>query len=366
MLCIEILERHYNLENFKFRENNFDLIRLFAAFQVAILHMNGHLGLNFSEKFVNLLGIFPGVPIFFVVSGFLISASWERKPVLKIYAKNRFLRIYPALWFAMFVSVLSVVCFYNFNFTIKNFAVWLVAQSTILQFYNPDFLREYGVGVLNGSLWTIPVELQFYIILPLIYLALKKVYNKKLVIFILVFAAINQLKNFCGGGGVDESLVYKLFGVSIFPYLYMFLVGILIQKNIAFVHSFLVNKFYFWFTAYIIISYAFGHFGFIVTGNKINPINSICLALVVVSFAYTNPKFSQKILNGYDISYDIYIYHMIFVNVLVSMEIMHTIYSMMVCCVLTSLFAIFSWKFIESPCLSLKTFSIKTLSRQTM
>ena len=37
---------------------------------------------------------------------------------------------------------------------------------------HPDFLRGYGVGVLNGSLWTIPVELQFYALVPLIYWSL--------------------------------------------------------------------------------------------------------------------------------------------------------------------------------------------------
>jgi peptidoglycan/LPS O-acetylase OafA/YrhL len=41
-----------------------------------------------------------------------------------------------------------------------------LAQLSIVQFYNPDFLRGYGVGVLNGSLWTISVELQFYVMLP--------------------------------------------------------------------------------------------------------------------------------------------------------------------------------------------------------
>ena len=78
--------------------NNFDLVRLFAALQVAICHSAGHFGYqNFA---ITLLGYFPGVPIFFFVSGFLIYSSYEKskenqKPLFNFYQK-RFLRLYPA------------------------------------------------------------------------------------------------------------------------------------------------------------------------------------------------------------------------------------------------------------------------------
>ena len=58
--------------------NNFDLVRLFAASQVLVLHAayllkvapapDTPLGAAF-----DVLGWFPGVPIFFIVSGFLIT-----------------------------------------------------------------------------------------------------------------------------------------------------------------------------------------------------------------------------------------------------------------------------------------------------
>ena len=55
------------------RENNFDLIRLLAAFQVLIWHGSVHFEL--SETLYDILVViyhFPGVPIFFTISGFFI------------------------------------------------------------------------------------------------------------------------------------------------------------------------------------------------------------------------------------------------------------------------------------------------------
>lgn len=41
--------------------------------------------------------------------------------------------------------------------------IWLATQLTFLQFFNPDFLRDYFCRQLNASLWTISVEIQFYV-----------------------------------------------------------------------------------------------------------------------------------------------------------------------------------------------------------
>ena len=58
------------------RNNNFDLIRLLAALQVLFWHGAVHLGImpRFGI-FKEILFQLPGVPIFFTISGFLISYS---------------------------------------------------------------------------------------------------------------------------------------------------------------------------------------------------------------------------------------------------------------------------------------------------
>ncbi|MFZ1324637.1 MAG: acyltransferase, partial [Candidatus Contendobacter sp.] len=143
------------------RSNNFDLLRLLAATQVLVVHGIDHLYPDWIFlKYV--LSFFPGVPIFFVISGFLISASYERNPNLWQYAQNRILRIFPALWVCLTVSIFFAMVVGRVHFPIDKTIPWLIAQATFFQFYNPDFLRSFGVGVLNGSLWTITIELQFY------------------------------------------------------------------------------------------------------------------------------------------------------------------------------------------------------------
>ena len=60
----------------KSTNNNFNLIRLFAALQVAIVHSAGYL--NIDIQYLKFLDLFPGVPIFFFISGFLIIKSFKK------------------------------------------------------------------------------------------------------------------------------------------------------------------------------------------------------------------------------------------------------------------------------------------------
>ena len=102
----------------------------------------------FRQRFFSL---FPGVPIFFFLSGFLIYGSYEsssenKNPILNFYFK-RVLRLYPGLWLCLFFSIFLVwISGYleNIALNIKEIAFWFFAQMTAFQFYNPDFLRGFG------------------------------------------------------------------------------------------------------------------------------------------------------------------------------------------------------------------------------
>ena len=67
----------HSLASRKFGLNNFDLLRILAATQVLYFHTIFHLKIN-APSWSLVFQDFPGVPVFFVISGYLVSASYER------------------------------------------------------------------------------------------------------------------------------------------------------------------------------------------------------------------------------------------------------------------------------------------------
>src|SRR5579863_3316686 len=89
--------------------NNFDLIRLAAALQVAGTHTLPYFVPESRSWYpLRFIELFPGVPVFFFVSGFLISKSFENNSNLAEYARNRALRIYPGLIVCFLASLAAV------------------------------------------------------------------------------------------------------------------------------------------------------------------------------------------------------------------------------------------------------------------
>ncbi|MEM6986947.1 MAG: acyltransferase [Pseudomonadota bacterium] len=347
------------MEEYNFKRNNFDLIRLVAALQVAIEHGYVHLKLEKGRWLIDIISLFPGVPIFFVVSGFLIAASYERSNSMLKYAQNRVLRIYPALWVCFVLSLATVFALYPMHASLLDFSAWTTAQLTIGQFYNPDFMRGYGVGVLNGSLWTIPVELQFYLVLPLIYFALRLVkwHVGFIALSMVVLVGINQAYVRFGVG--SEVLLLKLFGVTVMPYLYMFMLGVLLQRNQDFVANHLANKAVFWLLLFLFVSASSAALGFQHKGNYINPVAAVALALMTISLAYTRTRTFSSALAGYDISYGVYIYHMVVLNALIHLDVHSREVQFVLMIALTVLAAAASWRLVEKPALARKRYSLQ-------
>lgn len=347
------------MDKHEFRTNNFDLIRLIAALQVVLVHGIEHFKLHSASVLTTILPAFPGVPIFFFVSGFLISASLERSSSIPSYFVNRVLRIYPGLLVCLAVSLVSIFVFYKPEFSPAAFATWIVAQASIGQFYNPDFLRGYGVGVLNGSLWTIPVELQFYLLLPVVYWILEKLrWNRAFIVVALVaLVTINQI--YVTMATDERTMLVKLFSVTVFPYLYMFLLGVILQRNQWFVKKYLKNRFLPILGLYVAVCLTSFSLGFPYGGNRINPVSALTLAMLMMSFAYSYTDRLSHILRGNDISYGVYIYHMVWVNAILQTSSGKPEWNLGLMLVVTLVSALLSWRFIEKPSLALKAYSIK-------
>lgn len=167
------------------RDNNFNLLRMLAALAVLLSHsVPLALGPNAVEPIAAALGMNLGtlaVGVFFTISGYLVTASLVSRPSLTDFALARARRIYPGLWVAIALSVFVLGAW----FTTLGLADYLshprtwfyVLKNATLLFGFVD--RLPGVfgdlpypGVVNGSLWTLPIEVRLYVALAAVQAAL--------------------------------------------------------------------------------------------------------------------------------------------------------------------------------------------------
>lgn len=343
-----------------FTDNNFDLLRIAAATQVVITHAAAHLKLP-DNLFIHISSFFLGVPMFFVISGFLISASFERSRDTGSYFIKRALRIFPALWTCVIVTIPVIFLVGHIDFVRWETLTWLFSQFAGV-IYTPTFLKGYGFGSYNGSLWTIPIELQFYALVPILYTTgstianLVNVRNKPKVITSLVailfivfaVAAYFFAETYTVAETGGETRIQKLVRYSFVPHFYLFLGGVLLQRISAFRLSMIVGKGLWWTIAFIAISFVIPQTSFFSIVSK------ILLGITTISLAYTRVGLAKRVLRGTDISYGIYIYHGLIIGVFVEWGLVgnygYGFAVFFVSCILGWL----SWTYLESPILKLK------------
>jgi len=163
------------------RDNNFNLIRFVAAFLVLYSHSFALvIGSGDAEPLRATLGMTWGtiaVDLFFITSGFLITSSFLIRDNLIAFVWARFLRIYPALIVAIFLTVFGLGLFFTslktsdylsdfqtLKYLIKNCILFFGVEHTL-----PGvFLETPYKQAVNGSLWTLPYEVKMYLLLVLI------------------------------------------------------------------------------------------------------------------------------------------------------------------------------------------------------
>jgi peptidoglycan/LPS O-acetylase OafA/YrhL len=333
-----------------FRTNNFDLLRLLAASQVLFFHARTHLELNY-DSWTDAFWYFRGVPVFFVISGYLISASWERGAGNAAYLQNRLLRILPGLWTCIAVTVVVATAF-GFDFLHPTAVIWFFAQLVGL-IYTPGFLADFGFGSYNGSLWTIPVELQFYFVLPLFYLVAERIevsVDRVLIAAFVVFSVIGLaiLVLFPDMLTPQETRLAKLLRYCFFTHFYVFLAGVLLQRLAVYRSPLIAGKGLLWSIAYA------GLVRLLPSGPVTEYALMLVLAITVVSLAYTLPDLASRLLRGNDVSYGVYIYHGLLLDIMVEIGAVGSTVHLLIVAVGTFAVATVSWFVVERPFLRRK------------
>lgn len=184
--------------------NTFDFLRLLAAVFVLVSHGLG-LWDGRNDPFADFTGLTTlgsiGVAMFFAISGYWVTASWQNAGNLAVFAANRGLRLLPALAACVLLSVfalgpamttLPLAEYFSSRETWSYLAnAWLQLRWTLPGVFAAN---PFPFSV-NGSLWTLPIEALAYCGLAAIGLARLMDWR---VTFALAVVALVLLQSFAG------------------------------------------------------------------------------------------------------------------------------------------------------------------------
>jgi peptidoglycan/LPS O-acetylase OafA/YrhL len=325
------------------KENNFDFVRLVAAFLVLYSHQFALMKMpepNFYGHY-SFGGV--GVLIFFSISGYLVAQSWFADPNVVRFAIKRVLRIWPAL------VVVVVLTAYVLGAFVTRLPLWeyLSHRATLDYLLNiiltpvyvlPGVFEEnpYARGV-NGSLWTIPIEVRCYAVLGFLgFLGLLR-HRLMLLIFCgayIVWYGFNGAPDFSGNikYGRDFS-AYFLAGAALYC-----LRNVWADRRLLFSMVFFLIGCGFWFLGFKYAAVL------------------IALPVLVIAFGLSSTPFFRRFARWGDVSYGVYLYAFPVQQTVIYIFFPHIGFygAMFMAVLLTTVLAFASWHWIEKRALQLK------------
>lgn len=222
------------------RENNFNLLRLVAALAVLFGHSfvltTGSQSIIAADPISQFLMRNAGfneaiqdlaVEIFFVISGFLVARSFLSQKTIIGFIEARVLRIFPAAILCSLLTVgvlgwfgtLPAANFFfepeTLRFLVNNALLWKI------EYHMPGIFSEniYAHDV-NGSLWTLPIELRAYVYLTLLgilgLLRFRHGGNLVLVIIVILFLVPEWSSIVTKNADKWRLYLFFLFGVAFY------------------------------------------------------------------------------------------------------------------------------------------------------
>ncbi len=282
--------------------NNFDAIRFGLAFIVFLVHayeLSRAEGLRFLSQ---ILSSQVAVEAFFVVSGFLIFMSYEKSADIRKYAFKRARRIYPGYvavvvlcaLLGYFLSSLDARSYFSVDFV-----KYLAANLVFLNFLHPNLPGVFSGNAhieVNGALWTLKIEVLFYLSVPLFAFLFRRLGAWRVIAVVyllsLLYEMVMQHLAVQTGRGTYAVLARQLPGQ-----LSYFMAG-------TFIYYYwdLVSRWSGLFFLAGVAAYAAGRYGGVMA------VEPIGLAIIVVYIAYFFRYFGNFGKYG-DFSYGIYILH---------------------------------------------------------
>jgi len=213
------------------RDQTIDMFRGIAILLVVLFHFTARLpayALNITEGapwpvFFGWVGVY----FFFIISGYCIFMTLERSATVGVFLARRISRIYPA--FVAAVVILFIFGLVAYIPSVPEAKFHVIPPNLLDVVMNLFFVGEIGEWV-DGSFWSIAVEVKFYLLVAL----LAGVFHDR-VRFTRVFAwlalvmapiwAVSTLFSHLGSGPITPQSMLKFLAIA--PYLSFFAVGIL-------------------------------------------------------------------------------------------------------------------------------------------
>jgi peptidoglycan/LPS O-acetylase OafA/YrhL len=331
--------------------NNFAALRLVAAGLVVVAHSWALTGRGGGPTLGGdtLGGV--GVAIFFAISGYLVCQSWVVDSRLPAFLAKRALRLLPALVVAVLISTFVV----GPAFTSLPAGAYLSHGQTLGYVWNNSllhvvywlpgvFAHNPGGPAVNGSLWSLPVEVRAYALLAVLGLLrlLRTPIVPALVAAAFATLALPALAHSAAatfaGDLVSTSEGLRLTGIF-FAASALFLVrdriplqgALAVPAAVAFVASA-------WLPVPVRVV-----------------VWTVCVPYLVVFAAFRSPGWLRRVERPGDASYGVYLYgHVVQQSILAVIPGAGPIAVLAMSAPLSYLAGLASWRLIEAPALRLK------------
>lgn len=337
-------------------ENNFNLLRFGAAIAVLISHSfvltTGNLDKEPLHKWLNTTPGSIAVDVFFVTSGFLVTRSLLERRNLYEFLRARLLRIYPALFVMVALTVLvlgvslttlPVAEFLRSPWTMR----FVEKNATLFTSFAPSlpgvFKNNPYKDAVNSSLWSMPFELHMYLILGGIWLSSLAFGRNHQRIFgaaavgLMLISGFEYATHVLGIGNQPPSNLEHL--------MFMFFTGATYYLFREYVALTLTG---FWMIAVIVLVSTLNKTGFALT-------YAFSVAYLVLFLAYVPGGLIHRYNRFGDYSYGIYIYAFPVQQVLVcAIPGISTAAMIAFALPITLILAVLSWHLIEKRALGLK------------
>lgn len=328
-------------------KNNFDFLRFLLAFIVVLAHITE------LSQHPDYLGIKPlfdshlSVTGFFIISGFLISASYVKNQHLTSYFIKRVKRLLPAYLTIILVGTillcpLSSLSFIGY-FTSPLLYKYLLSNLTFMNFIQPCLPGVFENNVLcavNGALWTIKVEVSFYIVLPILLFYLLSAKQKwKGLVGLYLFGLVYQY-------GLGYASQHNAEHEKILSTLQHQLPGFFTYFSAGIGLYLYFDTFIKWKNKLILIALPVFVIEYYLHTEILLP---LALGIILMYIAFSFPKLNNWGKYG-DISYGIYIYHFPLIQTFVSLGFFqkYNPFALMgVIIALVLLLAFLSWNVLE-------------------